>query len=60
MQEKSIEELIKEETAKRITEMERKDYPFPAPIGQKDVIMMVGLLIICIVLIALCMLGVIA
>lgn len=59
MSEKSIEELIKEETENRIKIMSDKDYVFPERINQKDYIAIILLIVICLVLITLCMTGVI-
>lgn len=59
MSEKSIEELIKEETENRIKIMSDKDYAFPERINQKDYIAIISLIVICLVLIVLCMMGVI-
>ena len=59
MSEKSIEELIKEETENRIKMMSDKDYVFPERINRKDYIAIILLIVICLVLIVLCMTGVI-
>ena len=59
MSEKSIEELIKEETENRIKIMSDKDYVFHERINQKDYIAIILLIVICLVLIVLCMTGVI-
>ena len=46
MSEKSIEELIKEETENRIKIMSDKDYVFPERINQKDYIAIILLIVI--------------
>ncbi len=55
----SLEELIYSETEKRLEEMERPGYEFPERIGKTDVWIIIGSVLICSVLIALCMMGVI-
>lgn len=59
MQEQSIEELIYNETEKRLQEMEREDYEFPERINKTDYIIMAAGFIGSVILIILCMLGVI-
>ena len=59
MTEKSIEELIYEETDRRLKEMAAPDYPFPEKADRKDVIGIVAAVCACLVLIVLCMTGVI-
>ncbi len=57
--EKSIEELIYEETQKRLKEMASPDYSFPEPAGKRDlweILIGAGLSLL---LILLCMTGVI-
>ena len=46
MSEKSIEELIKEETENRIKIMSDKDYVFPERINRKDYIAIILLIVI--------------
>lgn len=55
----SIEELIYNETKNRLAVMEKPDYEFPESITKVDVIAIVAGIIICLLLIALCMMGVI-
>lgn len=57
--EKSIEELIYEETEQRLREMGAKDYVFPKKADKKDAIGIVALIGISVLLIILCMTGVI-
>ncbi|MBI1694362.1 hypothetical protein HYQ58_1574 [Lactobacillus crispatus] len=59
-EEKSVDELIKQETAHRITEMQSSNYKFPKRINSADVTAIVGAIIVCLILIILCMTGVIA
>lgn len=59
MADKTIERLIREETEKRLSEMEKKDYIFPKRIGAVDVVAIVVSVAISITLIVLCMSGVI-
>ena len=56
---KSIEELIYEETENRLSIMENPDYEFPKRITKVDITAIVGGIITCAVLILLCMVGVI-
>jgi hypothetical protein len=55
----SIEELIYNETKKRLAIMEKPDYEFPKRITKVDVIAITAGIVICCLLIALCMMGVI-
>ncbi len=57
--EKTIEELIYEETDQRLKEMASPDYVFPEKADAKDVIGIVASIAVCLVLIVLCMTGVI-
>lgn len=57
--EKSIEELIYEETEKRLKEMSAADYQFPQKADKKDVIGIVAAAGTSLLLIVLCMTGVI-
>ena len=57
--EENIEVLIKEETSKRLAEMQEESYEFPQKIGRADVIGIVAGCAVSIILIVLCMLGVI-
>ena len=57
--EKQIEELIYEETDKRLKEMTSPDYQFPKKADKKDVIGIVGSCVVCLALIVLCMMEVI-
>lgn len=57
--EKSIEELIYEETEKRLQEMAAPDYVFPEKADRKDLIGIVAAAGLCLCLIILCMTGVI-
>ena len=57
--EKSIEELIYEETDKRLKEMASPDYVFPEKTDKKDIIGIVAAIGVSILLIVLCMTGVI-
>ena len=58
--EKSIEELIYEETEQRLKEMSSPSYEFPAKANRADYLWIAATTSICLVLIALCMAGVIA
>ena len=58
--EKSIDELIYEETDQRLKEMSSPDYQFPPKADKKDVIGIIAGIGISLVLIVLCMTGVIA
>ena len=57
--EKSIEELIYEETDKRLQEMAAPDYPWPSKADKMDAIAIIAGIGISLVLIVLCMVGVI-
>lgn len=57
--EKSIEELIYEETEERLKEMASPDYQFPEKADRKDAIGILLTIGVCLVLIILCMVGVI-
>lgn len=59
MAQQSIEELIKEETSRRLAIMEKDDYVFPEKINGADVAVIVGCIAVSLVLIILCMVGVI-
>ena len=58
--EKSIEELIYEETDQRLKEMAASDYPWPRKADKNDVFAIVAGIGISLLLIILCMTGVIA
>lgn len=53
--EKTIEELIYEETDQRLKEMASPDYQFPKKADKKDVIGIVASIAVCLILIVLCM-----
>lgn len=55
----SIEELIYNETKNRLEIMEKPDYEFPKRIGKADAIAITAGIVLCLLLIALCMTGVI-
>ncbi len=57
--EKSIEELIAEETTERLKEMGSKDYVFPKKASSLDAIGIIAMIAISGLLIVLCMTGVI-
>jgi len=57
--EKSIEELIYEETDQRLKEMAVPDYHFPKKADKNDAIAIVAGIGISLILIILCMMGVI-
>ena len=57
--EKTIEELIYEETDQRLKEMGKKDYVFPKKANKADYIGIVAAAAVSILLIVLCMTGVI-
>lgn len=59
MSEKTIQELIKDETNRRLEIMGDKSYQFPETITKKDISMILILIFICATLICLCMMGVI-
>ena len=58
--EKTIEELIYEETDQRLKEMGSPDYQFPKKADKADWIGIVASCAVCLLLIILCMTGVIA
>ena len=60
MAQESIEELIYNETEKRLKIMQKPDYEFPKRMGKGDIIGIASAVSISIVLIILCMVGVIA
>ena len=55
--EKTIEELIYEETDQRLKEMAAPDYPWPKKADKKDAIAIVVSMAISLILITLCMTG---
>lgn len=57
--EKTIEELIYEETDKRLTIMEGPGYQFPQKANRADVIGIVAAIGLSLILVVLCMTGVI-
>lgn len=57
--EKSIEELIYEETDQRLKEMAAADYPWPQKADKTDAIAIVSGIAVSLFLIILCMAGVI-
>ena len=57
--EKSIEELIYEETDKRLKEMQAPGYVFPERVDGRDVVGIIAAVGVSILLIVLCMTGVI-
>ncbi len=56
---KTIEELIYEETEKRLQEMSAPDYPWPVKADKIDAIAIIAGIGISLILIVLCMVGVI-
>ena len=60
MKEKTIEEMIYEETEHRLKEMASPEYEFPEKADRKDAIGIVATMAVCLLLIVLCMTGVIA
>lgn len=58
--EKTIEEVIYEETEKRLAEMQSPSYEFPAELDRHDFIAILSSMGVCALLMALCMVGVIA
>ena len=58
--EKSIEELIYEETEQRLKEMGTASYQFPKKANKADYIGILAAIFVCLALIILCMAGVIA
>lgn len=59
MAKEDIGKLIDEETKRRLDIMQQENYVFPEKAGRKDVIAILTLIVICTVLIAGCMMGVI-
>ena len=59
MKEKSIEELIYEETDQRLKEMASPEYEFPEKADKKDAVGILVSIGVCLALIILCMTGVI-
>ncbi|MEA4965890.1 MAG: hypothetical protein VB055_08740 [Oscillospiraceae bacterium] len=57
MSNQNIETLIYHETERRLKQMGKKDYVFPARIGKGDVVAILASLIVCGALIVLCMTG---
>lgn len=57
--EKTIEEMIYEETEQRLKAMGSPDYRFPEKADRKDAIGILACIAVCVVLIVLCMAGVI-
>ena len=57
--EKTIEELIYEETEQRLREMSASDYQFPQKANKLDAIGIIAAAAVCLYLIVLCMTGVI-
>ena len=57
--EKSIEQLIYEETDLRLKKMAAPDYQFPEKAGKADAVMICAAIGVSILLIVLCMVGVI-
>ena len=55
-----LEDLIYEETAKRLEIMEQLHYEFPKRMGKGDFVIIAAAVAVSLVLIALCMTGVIA
>lgn len=58
--EQSIEQLIYDETDRRLAQMEQPDYEFPAKAGKADYVVMAAAVLISLILIILCMTGVIS
>ena len=59
MKEKTIEELIYEETDQRLKEMASPEYEFPEKADKKDAVGILVSIGVCLALIILCMTGVI-
>lgn len=57
MEKKSIDELISEETSKRLDEMQSTDYQFPKRMGKIDYIIIALLCAVSLALIIACMAG---
>lgn len=60
MAQESIEQMIYDETERRLQIMEKSDYEFPKKAGKADAIGIVVSVVVSIILIVLCMTGVIA
>ena len=58
--EKSIEELIYEETKNRLNKMSSPEYIFPEKASIADHVGIVVVVIVCLILVTLCMMGVIS
>ena len=56
---KNLEDLIYEETKRKLDIMESKEYEFPKRITKVDIYIIISIIIISLVLIILCMSGVI-
>lgn len=54
-----VGQIIEEETARRLNEMESPTYEFPKKAGIGDAIGIVAAIVVCLILIILCMTGVI-
>lgn len=52
----SIEKIIQQETERRLDIMEKPDYHFPEPLGKIDWIAITFAILLCLILIAVCML----
>ncbi len=59
MAKEDIGKLIGEETKRRLEIMQQEDYIFPEKAGRRDVIAVLTLIVVCVALIAGCMMGVI-
>ena len=57
--EQSIEDLIYEETDKRLKEMADPDYQFPKRFSKIDYVLIIAMCCVCLALIIFCMTGVI-
>ena len=57
--EKSIEELITEETEQRLRKMEQEGYEYPPRATKADEVFIIVGIVVCLALIVLCMTGVI-
>lgn len=56
---RNLEELIYEETKKRLDTMESKEYKFPEKISKTDSYIIISIIILSLLLIVLCMVEVI-
>jgi len=54
---KFLDEILYEETQKRLGTMSRKDYEYPPGLGRLDWIIVIASLFCCLLLMALCMVG---